>query len=253
MEKFGFLLSLVLAVNSFELWAQEDSSRISGFPEETKLYYNQEKNENEERTNIPKFFHDWEELSKLISEDAPDSPYNEIFSKYFCRYYGSKDTMFGGEQSCKYIVLPRTVKVIKYNRNIRKWYTNVYPKKVEPKWVIEFTPKVVLGKPVLYRIPEAENLLSSFISEPVKNRYSEEVTTEQQYELKQRRMRICDYVPALIAHWGNGWNFCSYPLINTIIVGKDGYIVTIDNADYSGIELFVTWSGKETEIGEWIQ
>lgn len=64
---------------------------------------------------------------------------------------------------------------------------------------------------------------------------------------------IREYIPAELAHWGDGWYYSSYPLFDTIYVGEDGYYVSLSDADYSGFRLFVTWRGEEQLVVRWFQ
>jgi hypothetical protein len=81
----------------------------------------------------------------------------------------------------------------------------------------------------------------------------EEITDEDWEEVIKRRDMIGKYVPTIVAHWGNGWYFTSYPLIRRIIVGDDGYYIEWSNANYSGQEFFVPWNAEPIDLGGWIQ
>ena len=222
------------------LKAQEDSSSIISFPQWGRLYYDlrwpngkELTNKYGERSNIERFFSEWESWSKLIAKGALPNDFNDIFKRHFIE---ARD---GRESESKYIALPIRIKVIKNNESISF-----------------FTPVVESDKPVLYLIPEAEQLLSSFIEEPLmKDEFNkkETVSEEDWEELRKRRDIINEYVPTQVAHWGNGWYFTSYPLVDYIIIKNDGYSISLSDANYSGTVLFVPWGKDPIVTSEWIQ
>ena len=173
----------------------------------------------------------------------------------------------------KYISLPLNVKVIKYNGSIHPDSFKVsddtsYPydlmKSRMPESISYFTPIIESDKKVLYLSPEAQELLSSFIDEPKmmfdERDYTfsirkEEITDEDWEEVIKRRDMIGKYVPTIVAHWGNGWYFTSYPLIRRIIVGDDGYYTFTTDVDDDGYEvtLFDANGEKVDKIDSGIQ
>ena len=222
------------------LKAQEDSSSIISFPQWGRLYYDlrwpngkELTNKYGERSNIERFFSEWESWSKLIAKGALPNDFNDIFKRHFIE---ARD---GRESESKYIALPIRIKVIKNNESISF-----------------FTPVVESDKHVLYLIPEAEQLLSSFIEAPLmKDEFNkkETVSEEDWEELRKRRDIINEYVPTQVAHWGNGWYFTSYPLVDYIIIKNDGYSISLSDANYSGTVLFVPWGKDPIVTSEWIQ
>lgn len=258
MKNIILLISVIVIFGNTGSYAQTDQSRITDFPRWHNLRY--------EKTNdIPRFFSEWEEWSKLIAKGAQGIQYNDIFAKFFLKYHSERDTVSGNPDTCKYIAIPYTVKVVKFNCEIHpdklsarfpEVHDCIYTlsKEVLPESISYFTPRIEIEKPVLYLIPEAEKLLATFLDAPKESKEVHEITDEEREEReKRRRSMINEYVPALSAHWGDRWFFSSYPLFGTIYVGQDGYYVNISNANYSGFEIFVTWSGEETMVKDWIQ
>ena len=240
MKRTYLILSVICIVFCTPLKAQDDSSSIINFPQWGRLYYDlrwpngkELTNKYGERSNIERFFSEWESWSKLIANGALPNDYNNIFKRHFIE---ARD---GKEEKSKYIALPIRIKVIKNNESISF-----------------FTPVVESDKPVLYLTPEVEQLLSSFIEEPLmKDEYTkkENVLEEDWEELRKRRDMINEYVPTQVAHWGDGWYFTSYPLVNLIIIGTDGYSISLSNANYYGTDLFVPWGKDPIVTSEWIQ
>ena len=208
MKRTYLILSVICIVFCTPLKAQDDSSSIINFPQWRRLYYDlrwpngkELTNIYGERSNIERFFSEWESWSKLIANGALPNDYNDIFKRHFIE---ARD---GKEEKSKYIALPIRIKVIKNNESISF-----------------FTPVVESDKPVLYLTPE-----------------------------RKRRDMINEYVPTQVAHWGDGWYFTSYPLVNLIIIGTDGYSISLSNANYSGTDLFVPWGKDPIVTSEWIQ
>ena len=61
-----------------------------------------------------------------------------------------------------------------------------------------------------------------------------------------------EYIPTIVAHGFNGWRFTSYPLIDMLVVGKDGYYINLKYADHYGQEFFVPWGKEPISMGKWI-
>ena len=245
--------------------AQVPYERIVAFPSWHHLYYNSKiPNIYGEHSNIDLFFSEWEEWSELIKKGAVPSEYNSIFQKHFREENPQK------KSDAKYISLPISVKVIKYNGNIRPEIKGsddaLYPqdliKNRMPESISYFTPIIESDKKVLYLSPEAQELLSAFIDEPEMtfdernftfSVRKKEITDEDREEERKRRDMIGKYVPTKIAHWANGWYFTSYPLIRTIIVWDDGYYIELSDANYSWQKYFVPWDADPIDLGYWIQ
>lgn len=263
MRKIHILIALFLCINNAMAFAQPEISSIKNFPDWQRLYCNHGvKNKDGDTTNLHHFFNEWAEWSKLISKGAPDSQYNAIFTRFFRKYYGKANTMFGGDRDCKYIALPYTIRVEKFNCNIHpdslskihRDVASVLNDRIMPESITYFTPKIELDKPVLYITPKVTDLLDSFIEEPRKAKDYDSITEEDWEESRNRRDMIRDYVPAVIAHiFSEGYYYSSYPLIERIYVGNDGYYVHFSDANYSGEEVFVTSSGKVIEVAFWVQ
>lgn len=265
MRKIGFLLTLFLLFNNAVSYAQTEISNITGFPSGRKLYYNSTmKNVYGETNNLPRFFCEWAEWSKLISRGAADSEYNKIFSKYFLKYYGETDTMFQDDMDCEYIALPDRIEVIKFNCNIHPDALksietrshngiSVLFETVLPESISYFTPKLEADKPIVYLISEATEIIDAFIEEPIHGKDYDLITKEDWEEFRKRSGMIEKYVPAIPAHWGDDWYYSSYPLVGTIYIGNDGYYVNISDADYWGFQLFITLEGEEIKVYDWIQ
>ena len=251
MKKAYLILCVICVMFCTPLKAQEDSSSIISFPQWGRLYYDlrwpngkELTNKYGERSNIERFFSEWESWSKLIAKGALPNDFNDIFKRHFIE---ARD---GRESESKYIALPIRIKVIKYNRELQSDNNTLFES------ISFFTPVVESDKPVLYLTPEVEQLLSSFIEEPLmKDEYTkkENVLEQDWEELRKRRDMINEYVPTQVAHWGDGWYFTSYPLVNLIIIGTDGYSISLSNANYSGTDLFVPWGKDPIVTSEWIQ
>lgn len=234
--------TLLLFVCNAVSYAQTDYLRITRFPTISQLCYDSILSET---SNIPRFFEEWAEWSKLVSKGVSDSRYNEIFVRYFREYYGKEED----KRDCKYIALPERIKVIKYN-------CKIYPDSLMtglPESISYFIPKIELERPVVYLTPEVTDILDSFIDAPVRDKNYESVSEDDWAERWKRMDMIREYIPAELAHWGDGWYYSSYPLFDTIYVGEDGYYVSLSDADYSGFRLFVTWSGEEQLVVRWFQ
>ena len=244
-------------------YSQSDLSHITFFPTWGRLYYeNNFENIYGETSNIERFFDELKGWSKIYKDGVlVHKRYNAIFVKHF------KEAYMKEEQNSKFISLPMSVTVIKFDCDLRPYIHNkneLY-KNVLPASITSFTPVLDSDRDVVYISDEADKLLIDFIEEPkyktvkedgeyfkVEKDY-EEITEADCDEMRQRREMIEEYVPAKMTHWGETWHFMSYPQITSFIVGKDGYIISIDDMTYSGTEYFVPWKGKPVEIYSWIQ
>ena len=154
------------------------------------------------------------------------------------------------------------MKVIKYDRDIRPAPNETDSEDADSDDVIVsyddsgylketaesisfFTPVIEGDKKVLYLLPEAESVLSSFLDEPRNEDNREEVQT--------RMHLLREYVPTVRSHWGTKWCFTTYPLINRMVVGNDGYYIFLSANDYSGNDSFVPWGEEPIDLGLWIQ
>ena len=259
------LISFYTLFGGINAGAQVPFERIVSFPSWHHLYYDSKiPNIYGEHSNIDLFFSEWEEWSELIKKGAVPSEYNSIFQKHFGEENPQKIS------DAKYISLPISVKVIKYNGNIRPEIKGsddaLYPqdliKNRMPESISYFTPIIESDKKVLYLSPEAQELLSAFIDEPEMtfdernftfSVRKKEITDEDREEERKRRDMIGKYLPTKIAHWANGWYFTSYPLIRTIIVWDDGYYIELSDANYSWQKYFVPWDADPIDLGYWIQ
>lgn len=262
---FSFIIILsVFLGGTTKLFAQSEISKIAFFPSWDKLYYySNYKNQFGETSNIERFFTELKEWSKIFKEGVVvHQEYNAIFVKHFTESY--MDIM---EQHSKFISLPMRVKVTKYDCDLMPFiykqselYDNILPVSIQ-----YFTPVLDSDRDVVYISEKAEKLLIDFIEEPKNKTGKKEggvfkvkkahvrITQKDYDEMRKRMEMIEEYIPAQITHWGETWYFMSYPQITSFIVGKDGYIISIDRLSYWGTEYFVPWEGEPVEISSWIQ
>ena len=100
---FLIILSFILGDNA-EIHAQQDISNITCFPTERSLDYG----------NIDNFFTELKEWSKLYRNGVVvNEDYNAIFVKHF------KEAYMKEEQNSKFISLPMSVTVIKFDCDLR--------------------------------------------------------------------------------------------------------------------------------------
>lgn len=271
MKKLFYSLVTLIILNmllaSLNANAQVPFERVVSFPSWYQLYYDSKMpNIYGERSNIDMFFSEWEEWSQLVAKGSAASEYNYIFKKHF------SEENLKEERNAKYLSIPFRIEVIKYNCNIHPDSVKVsentslmycLQKSKKPESISYFTPIIESDKKVLYLFPKVEEILSAFLDEPTKtpiddeNNTSsinkEEITDEDWKEVRKRIDMIGKYVPTVVAHWGDGWYFTSYPLIRSIIVGNDGYYIGWSDANYSGQDFFIPWDGDPINLGWWIQ
>lgn len=262
---FSFIIILsVFLGGTTKLFAQSEISKIAFFPSWDKLYYySNYKNQFGETSNIERFFTELKEWSKIFKEGVVvHQEYNAIFVKHFTESY--MDIM---EQHSKFISLPMRVKVTKYDCDLMPFiykqselYDNILPVSIQ-----YFTPVLDSDRDVVYISEKAEKLLIDFIEEPENKTKKKDgdvlkvkkahvkITRKDYDEMRKRMEMIEEYIPAQKTHWGETWFFMSYPQITSFIVGKDGYIISIDHLSFSGTEYFVPWEGEPVEISSWIQ
>ena len=245
-----FLVSISFGL-CCQLHAQEKDLNPVFFPNIRQLNLG----ESGKESNIDRFFKDWENWSALIAAGSASSEYNELYKKHFLENYRQ-------DSPVRYITLPFLVKVIKYDRDIRpapketdsedadsddviiEYEDSGYLKETAES-ISFFTPVIEGDKKVLYLLPEAESVLSSFLDEPRNEDNREEVQT--------RMHLLREYVPTVRSHWGTKWCFTTYPLINRMVVGNDGYYIFLSANDYSGNDYFVPWGEEPIDLGLWIQ
>ena len=267
MKKALLLATIVLLsalLGCINAVAQVSAGRVISFPSWKTLYYDSKyTNIYGEKSNINMFFSEWEEWSQLIKKGAAPSEYNAIFNRHFSEYNRTK------ECDAKYLSLPLRVKVIKYDCNIHpdsikviKNYTlmSSLMESIMPESISYFTPVLESEKKVLYLSPEAEKVLAAFLDEPLRVIQDgappgliKKVSDKDWEETNKRCNMLEKYIPTIIGHWGRSWYFTSYPQIDTIIVGKDGYYIECNDANYSGQRLFVPWGEDPIDMGWWIQ
>lgn len=267
---FNSLITLIILstlCGSLNADAQVPSEHVVTFPHWDHLYYDSKTpNIYGENSNIDMFFSEWEEWSLMVANGAAPSEYNSIFTKHFLKEHRKK------RSKAKYLSVPLFVKVIKYNYSLNPdsikdlesfFHSNHWKKNKLPDSISYFTPIIKSNKKVLYLLPEAEELLSAFINEPTMTPFDsetfrplvrkDEITEEEWEELRKRRDMIGQYVPTVVAHWGNKWFFSSYPLIRSIVVWDDGYYIEWSYADYSGQACFVPLDGDPIVFESWVQ
>lgn len=269
MKVVRYTLSFITALLSFIIWglsalslnAQVPTDKGVSFPSFHKLCYDTETGDaHSGRSNIDRFFAEWESWSGLIANGSTGKEYNEIFKKHFSENNARE------KRDSKYLSLPLMVKVIRYDSNIHpdsikvKDYTSILSclmNSRKPESISYFTPVIESDKKVLYLLPEAVDMLTAFIQEPetisAKNETAHTDKQDIRDEVRKRRDMIREYLPAVIAHWGDGWYFTSYPLIECIIVGNDGYYIGLNDANYSGEQLFVPYEKEPMVLWEWLQ
>ena len=253
MKRFVVLALAILF--GFGLRAQESTSSGLAFLSFTKLYHNAATPDSlGERSNIDRFFAEWEAWSESVAKDAAVGEYNNIFNRHFCE---------NNNDGSKYFVVPLRVKVVKYDENIGPDYVGrsigggfVYTN--TPDSISYFTPIIKSGKKVLYLMPQAVDLLTDFMkvlpedSEPPAEEWGVEEFSKWLEEVDNRKSVLSEYIPTIVAHGFNGWRFTSYPLIDMIVVGKDGYYINLKHADHYGQEFFVPWGKEPISMSKWI-
>ena len=242
---FLIILSFILGDNA-EIHAQQDISNITCFPTERSLDYG----------NIDNFFTELKEWSKLYRNGVVvNEDYNAIFVKHFKEEYMAK------EQPSRFISLPMTVEVTRYDYDLKPYADKILGKKVLPVAITSFTPVLDSDEEVVYISEKAEKLLSDFLEEPAHKVIKTDGTSFKDYrkvsekdwmELRKRIALIEEYVPTSISHWDEFWYFLSYPQITSFIVGNDGYIINIGRMTYYGDIYFVPWDGEPEVINTWI-
>ena len=263
MKRFIYIF-LTGLIWGLEASAQVPVEHVVLFPSWHHLYYDSKTaNIYGEHSNIDIFFTEWEEWSALISKGLGSNEYNDIFKRHFCENNTKK------KNDSKYISLPLSIEVVKYNCNINPDSIKVQDhysliqsliNSKRPESISIFTPKIESDKKVLYLSKEAQDVLTAFLDEPTMvfspgapPATKQEITEEDWAEVRKRRDMIGKYIPTIVAHWGDGWYFTSYPLINRIIVGNDGYYIDLSDANYNGELLFVPWDLEPIVLEEWIQ
>ena len=252
------LLILIVSISfglCCPLHAQEKDLNPVLFPNIRHLY----QGDSGKESNIDRFFTDWENWSTLIAKGSAPSEYNEIYKKHFLENYRQ-------DSPVRYITLPFLVKVIKYDCDIRPTpeeidsedadsddviivYEDSGYLKETPESISFFTPVIEADKKVLYLLPEAERILSSFLDEPRNDNEDDRIREEVQTRMHLLR----EYVPTVRSHWGTKWCFTTYPLIDRMVVGNDGYYIFLSANDYSGDDYFVPWGEEPIDLGSWIQ
>ena len=253
----NWLLLFIISISfglCCQLHAQEKDLNPAFFPNIRQLNHG----ESGEESNIDSFFTDWENWSALVATGSTPSEYNEIYKKHFLENCSQ-------ESPVRYITLPFLVKVIKYDCDIRPAMDEADPEdaysddvillddygylKETPESISFFTPVIEADKKVLYLLPEAERVLSSFLDEP----RNDDINDSIREKIRTRMHLLREYVPTVLSHWGTKWCFTTYPLIDRMVVGNDGYYIFLSANDYSGNDYFVPWGEEPIDLGLWIQ
>ena len=212
--------------------AQEKVGNVVYFPNIDKLYYTDKPADGSSvaDSNIGQFFAEWEGWSQLVSKGAEPSVYNAYFERYFQTFQDKLESATG-----RYLLLDQRVQVAKYDCNIGpethpEWdFFSFAAYYLEPESISFFTPVVKSEKKVLYLNPEAKEVVSSFLDEPV-------MTSDG----KNGPGIIREYLDVSQTHWGRSWVFGSP---HEIFVGKDGFYVT--SMRTSGYDIiFFPWDGE---------
>ena len=212
--------------------------------------------------NFNSFLKDWEEWSAQMNALSQDSLLNAILTKVYTEYSAEK-----GEDACAFLSFSDNIEVRKYPGNSKD-----YPANQEDAWQSDeddywdymmkaserycYVPSISSDKEILYISPRIQSLLSLYVGGVCESEEDDFMNYEKWTKINEDRLsKLRRLVHVDRGHWGGHWHFKTMPIVFSIFLFDDGYVVDMRTSWCTGETVYYPFDpSKEIVIqSEWIE
>ena len=211
--------------------------------------------------NFNAFLKDWKEWSAQMNSLSKDSLLNAILSRVHTEYSSEivKDT-------CVFLSFSDIIEIRKYQGKAKDYPANQeewngdrdehwdYMMKASQRYC--YVPSIGSGKVILYISPRIQRLLSLYIGGVCESEEDDFMDYEKWTKINEDRLsQIRRLIHVDRGHWGGHWHFKTMPIVFSIYLFDDGYVVDMRTSWCSGETVFYPLdpSKEKVVLSTWIE
>lgn len=244
----------------FERWRQEHPDTLEDSkPVITPVFA--EKYDSLTDKNFNAFLYDWEQWSDKMRSMSTDSMLNAVIARVMSDY-----NIGDSANTCKFVSFFDDVEVRKYSGKY-----NEYPEALDNMGTYDdagweymmkaseryrYVPSIDSCENILYVTTEIKRLLSLYVGGVCESEDDRFDDYEKWTPIRDDRLAtLRQLIPVVKGHWGGHWHICSMPIIYSIHVFDDGFIVEMRTSWCTGETVFYPFdpSRPKESSGEWIE
>lgn len=213
------------------------------------------------RTNFEAFLKEWEQWSSQMSSISKDSLLNTILTKVNTEYSSNKDI-----DSCAFLSFSDNIEIRRYQGKVYDYPANQedvwqdrdecweYMMKASERYC--YVPSISSDKKVLYISPRIQRLLSLYIGGVCESEEDDFMDYEKWTKINEDRLsQLRRLIHVDRGHWGGHWHFKTMPIVFSIFLFDDGYVVDMRTSWCSGETVFypLDQSKEKVVLSSWIE
>ena len=212
--------------------------------------------------NFHSFLKDWEQWSAQMSSISKDSLLNAILTNVL-EEYGAET----GKDTCAFLSLSDVIEIRKYQGNAADYPANQeggWREDQEDKWNYMmnasarycYVPSINSDKSLLYISPRIQRLLSLYIGGVCESEEDDSMNSKKWSEINEDRLSgLRKLIPVARGHWGGYWHLKTMPIISSVYLFDDGYIVDMRTSWCTGETVFYPFdpSKEKVVLSNWIE
>lgn len=212
--------------------------------------------------NFHAFLKDWEQWSVQTRTLSTDSLLNAILTNVLEEYGAETE-----KDTCVFLSLCDVIEIRKYQGNATD-----YPANQEGGWREDqdaewdymmnaserycYVPSIHSDKTVLYISPEIQRLLSLYIGGVCESEEDDPTNSQKWTGINEDRLSdLRKLIPVARGHWGGYWHFKTMPIISSIYLFDDGYVVDMRTSWCTGETVFYPYDPSREKVvnSRWIE
>ncbi|MBR5042073.1 MAG: hypothetical protein IKX67_02440 [Bacteroidales bacterium] len=211
--------------------------------------------------NFETFLKEWEQWSAKMSSISKDSLLNTILTKVYSEYSSNKEI-----DSCAFLSFSDNIEIRRYQGK-----ANDYPANQEDVWQDRdeyweymmkaserycYVPSINSDKEILYISPRIQRLLSLYIGGVCESEEDDFMDYEKWTKINEDRLsQLRRLIHVDRGHWGGYWHFKTMPIVFSIYLFEDGYVVDMRTSWCSGETVFYPFDPSKEKVvqSSWIE
>ena len=201
--------------------------------------------------NFHSFLKDWKRWSIQTRIHSTDSLLNAILTNVLEEYGAETE-----KDTCAYLSLSNIIEIRKYQGNATDYPANQegggredqdaewnYMMKASERYC--YVPSINSDKTILYISPKIQRLLSLYIGGVCESEKDDSMNYEKWTGVNEDRLSdLRKLIPVARGHWGGYWHLKTMPIISSIYLFDDGYLVDMRTSWCSGETVFYPYNSS---------
>lgn len=212
--------------------------------------------------NFHSFLKDWKRWSIQTRIHSTDSLLNAILTNVLEEYGAETE-----KDTCAYLSLSNIIEIRKYQGNATDYPANQegggredqdaewnYMMKASERYC--YVPSINSDKTILYISPKIQRLLSLYIGGVCESEKDDSMNYEKWTGVNEDRLSsLRKLIHIDRGHWGGYWHLKTMPIISSIYLFDDGYIVDMRTSWCSGETVFYPYNSSREKVvySHWIE